>query len=114
MGEYDWYSRSKLIDSLKLEDWLRKSDRTRVGLGQGPRTPRTQNEPIPETDITLSGFNSDRRQTKTGPESRPDWTRTGPSLGPNWTLTGPKPNPGLLDRTNFSQFSNQTKEPKMW
>ena len=27
MGEYDWYSRSKLIGSLKLEDWFRKSDK---------------------------------------------------------------------------------------
>ena len=31
MGEYDWYSRSKLIGSLKLEDWFTKSDQVRVG-----------------------------------------------------------------------------------
>ena len=31
MGEYDWYSRSKLIGSLKLEDRFRKSDQVGVG-----------------------------------------------------------------------------------
>ena len=36
MGEYDWYSRSKLIGSLKLEDWFRNSDPTGVRPGQDP------------------------------------------------------------------------------
>ena len=68
MGEYDWYSRSKLIGSLKLEDWFRNSDQNRVVPDK--ESDRTKTEPTSDLDCSLSGANPVRYWTKTG--QRPD------------------------------------------
>ena len=42
MGEYDWYSRSKLIGSLKLEDWFKNPYRTKNRPGLDPDWTKTK------------------------------------------------------------------------
>ena len=63
MGEYDWYSRSKLIGSLKLEEWFKKSDPP----GLRP------NLDLPDPDLTHIGTGLDSGWVPVGPGPyRPD------------------------------------------